>query len=145
MTDLLMSHLMIDCRRVFVKNYEVDARIGAYEAELHRLQKMRFNVDMFVALGCSTPEYDELHEIVNSDIIANAIRSVLSRGHIRLQETVCDELVTALFKESRVRAVRVQAEKLDVYPECESVGTEVFRIRPEDGNGRGPGAFSLAK
>ena len=136
MTNLLMSLVLVDCRRVFVKNYEADARIGAYEAELHRRQKMRFNVDLFVALECSTPEYDELHEIVNSDIIADAIRLVLSRGHIRLQETMCDELVTPLFKEFRVRAVRVQTEKLAVYPGCESVGTEVFRIRLEDGNGR---------
>ncbi|MFB9126059.1 dihydroneopterin aldolase [Paraburkholderia dipogonis] len=133
MTDLIMSNALIDCRRVFVKNYQADAWIGAYESELERPQKMRFNVDLFVALRCSTPERDELHEIVNSDIIASAIQSVLSRGHIRLQETMCDEIVAALFEEGRVRAVRVQTEKLAVYQGCESVGTEVFKIRPDGG------------
>ncbi|WP_438391838.1 dihydroneopterin aldolase [Caballeronia sp. DA-9] len=90
-------------------------------------------MDLFVALRCSTPKRDELHEIVNSDMIASAIQSVLSRGHIRLQETMCDEIVAVLFEEGRVRAVRVQTEKLAVYQGCESVGREVFKIRPDGG------------
>jgi dihydroneopterin aldolase len=38
-------------------------------------------------------------------------------------------LAALLLQHPAVRAVRVATEKLDVYPDCESVGVEVFRIK----------------
>ncbi len=39
----------------------------------------------------------------------------------------------------KVRAVRVSTEKPDVYPDCESVGVEVFHIKDAVDSGDGNG------
>jgi dihydroneopterin aldolase len=55
----------------------------------------------------------------------------MAQGHVHLQETLCDDLATALLQHPKVRAVRVSSEKPDAYPDCRSVGVEVFRIKPK--------------
>jgi dihydroneopterin aldolase len=56
----------------------------------------------------------------------------VGRGHIHLQETLCDDVAAALLAHPNVRAVAVSTEKPDVYPDCDAVGVEVFRIKEVD-------------
>lgn len=129
MSSFLIDPRLADCRRVFVRNYHVDMHIGAYESEKSGAQRVRFNVDMFIPLAVSTPKRDALEEIVNSDIIPDAIRAAIGDGHVHLQETLCDGIAARLLAHPQVRAVRVITEKVDCYPDCESVGVEVFRFK----------------
>lgn len=129
MSSVLIDPRLADCRRLFVRNYEVRMNIGAYEAEKRGAQRVRFNVELFIPLAISTPTRDALDEIVNCDIIPEAIEAIIGRGHIHLQETLCDDIAARLLADARVRAVRVITEKVDVYPSCESVGVEVFRFK----------------
>jgi len=55
----------------------------------------------------------------------------ISKGHIHLQETLCDDMVEAMLAHPRVRAAGVSTMKPDVYADCEGVGVEVFRIKDE--------------
>lgn len=129
MSSVLTDPRLSDCRRLFVRNYEVRMNIGAYAAEKHAAQRVRFNIELFIPLAISTPKRDSLDEIVNSDLILEAIQAIIARGHIHLQETLCDDIATRLLADARVRAVRVMTEKVDVYPSCDSVGVEVFRFK----------------
>ncbi|MEY2893569.1 MAG: hypothetical protein RJA98_3477, partial [Pseudomonadota bacterium] len=40
--------------------------------------------------------------------------------------TLCDDVLQLMLAHPRVRAARVSTEKPDVYPDCDSVGCEVF-------------------
>ena len=53
----------------------------------------------------------------------------MAGGHVHLQETLCDDVARTLLAHPKVLAVRVSTEKHDVYPDCESVGVEVFHIK----------------
>jgi dihydroneopterin aldolase len=53
----------------------------------------------------------------------------VSKGHIHLQETLCDDIARIMLAHPLVQAVRVSTAKPDVYPDCESVGVEVFHIK----------------
>ncbi len=129
MSSVLIDPRLADCRRLFVRDYEVRMHIGAYEREKHGPQRVRFNVELFVPLAISTPHRDALEEIVNTDIIRDAIVVAIGDGHVHLQETLCDGLAERLLADPRIRAVRVITEKIDVYPDCQSVGVEVFRFK----------------
>jgi len=129
MSSVLTDPRLADCRRVFVRNYEVRMNIGAYESEKGVTQRVRFNAELFIPLSISTPHRDSLSEIVNSDIILEAIVAAIGDGHIHLQETLCDDIAARLLADPRVHAVRVTTEKIDCYPDCESVGVEVFRFK----------------
>ncbi|WP_034296349.1 dihydroneopterin aldolase [Herbaspirillum sp. RV1423] len=118
-----------DCRRLFLRNYEVLINIGVHEFEKKGEQRILINVDLFIPLAMSTPEKDQLQEVVDYDFIRSTIARRMAQGHIHLQETLCDDVVKAMLAHPKVRAVRVSTEKPDVYPDCDSVGVEVFRVK----------------
>jgi dihydroneopterin aldolase len=127
---IALSHpSLADCRRLFLRNYEVLMKIGAYESEKEGEQRVIFNIDLFVSLNASTPVADKLTEVVDYNLMRNTIGQRVARGHVHLQETLCDDIAQAMLDHPQVRAVRVSTEKPDAYPDCESVGVEVFRIK----------------
>ena len=67
--------------------------------------------------------------MVDYDFIRGTIAKRMAQGHIHLQETLCDDVVKAMLAHPKVLAVRVSTEKPDVYPDCDSVGVEVFRVK----------------
>jgi dihydroneopterin aldolase len=77
----------------------------------------------------NTPTKDSLEEVVDYDFMRETIRGLSSQGHIHLQETFCDDIVTAMLLHPKVIAACVSTAKPDVYPDCHSVGVEVFRIK----------------
>ena len=127
----LLSHArLMDCRRLFLRDYEVWINIGVHDFEKRGEQRVLINVDLYVPLALSTPADDKLHEVVDYDFIRRSIAERIARGHIHLQETLVDELLRTMLAHPRVRAARVATEKPDVYPDCDAVGVEVFGINP---------------
>ncbi len=119
-----------NCRRLFLRNYEVLINIGVHDFEKKGEQRILINVDLFIPLADSTPKEDLLQEVVDYDFMRSTIAKRMAKGHIHLQETLCDDVLHAMLQHPKVRAARVSTEKPDVYPDCDSVGVEVFRIKP---------------
>lgn len=129
MLSALSHPSLADCRRLFLRNYEVMINIGVHEFEKKGEQRVLVNVDLFIPLADSTPQHDHLHEVVDYDFMRDTIARRMAEGHIHLQETLCDDVARAMLAHPKVRAVRVSTEKPDVYPDCDSVGVEVFRVK----------------
>ena len=121
---------LASCRRIFLRGFEMRVHIGAHAFEKLGPQRVTFNIELFVALGSSTPAHDTLGEVVDYDFVREIVRGRVQRGHIQLQETLCDEIADELLRTPGVRAVRVRTEKPDVYPDCDAVGVEIFRTHP---------------
>jgi dihydroneopterin aldolase len=129
MNTLLQHPRLMDCRRLFLRDYEVWINIGVHEVEKTGEQRVLINVDLYVPLALSTPTADRLDEVLDYDFIRRTIAERIARGHIHLQETLVDDVLRAMLAHPRVRAARVSTEKPDVYPDCDAVGVEVFGIR----------------
>jgi dihydroneopterin aldolase len=129
MTSLLQPPVLMDCRRLFLRNYEVWINIGVHDFEKRGEQRVLINVDLYVPLASSTPRADQLDEVLDYDFIRRTIAGRVARGHIHLQETLCDDVLALMLAHPNVRAARVSTEKPDVYPDCESVGVEVFGMK----------------
>ena len=126
----LLSHpRLMDCRRLFLSNYEVYINIGVHDFEKRGEQRVLINVDLFVPLRDNTPKHDSLEEVVDYDFIRKCIVERVAQGHIHLQETLCDDIAKIILKHPLVKAVRVSTAKPDVYPDCDSVGVEIFLIK----------------
>ena len=131
MLSALIHPSLRDCRRLFLRNYEVMINIGVHDFEKKGEQRVLINVDLYIPLALSTPKDDQLMEVVDYDFMRETIAKRISKGHIHLQETLCDDVVKAMLTHPRVRAARVSTMKPDVYPDCEGVGVEVFQIKDE--------------
>jgi 7,8-dihydroneopterin aldolase/epimerase/oxygenase len=109
-------------RTVFLRDMMLAAQIGVYAHEHGRTQRIRVNLwlevdDPEAAAGRLAPGPDHLERVL--DIVA--------RGHVRLVETLAERVAAGCLADPRVSKVRVRIEKLDVFPELESVGIEIIR------------------
>jgi dihydroneopterin aldolase len=129
MHSLLSHPSLMDCRRLFLRDYEVWINIGVHDFEKRGEQRVLINVDLYIPLAVSTPENDQLNEVVDYDFIRRTIVTRVKQGHIHLQETLCDEILALMLAHPKVRAARVSTEKPDVYPDCDAVGCEVFSVK----------------
>ncbi len=129
MQSLLSHPSLMDCRRLFLRDYAVRINIGVHDFEKRAEQRVLINVDLYIPLALSTPKADELDEVVDYDFIRRTISERVQRGHIHLQETLCDDVLALMLAHPRVKAARVSTEKPDVYPDCDAVGCEVFGLK----------------
>ena len=131
MQSALLHPKLADCRRLFLRNYEVMINIGVHDFEKRGEQRVLINVDLYVPLALSTPSQDLLDEVVDYDFMRETVSRRMAQGHIHLQETLVDDVAAAMLAHPRVRAACVSTMKPDVYPDCDGVGVEVFRIKDE--------------
>ena len=77
----LLHPKLINCRRLFLRNYEVPVRIGVHDFEKKRAQRLLVNVDLYIPLSLSTPVNDQLSEVVDYSFVIrwpNGHRKVIS-------------------------------------------------------------------
>ncbi len=111
--------------RVFVHDLVISVSIGAYDFEQDIPQKVRFNIDVDVRR--TGRQAEDMRDVFSYDVIVDAVRLILSRGHVALVETLAEQIADALLVHPRVIAVQVRVEKLDVVDGC--VGVELTRER----------------
>lgn len=128
----LLHPKLRNCRRFFLRNFEVPIKIGVYDFEKKNAQNMLINVDLFIPLSKTTPINDKLQEVIDYSFIRNTLASRTAEGHINLQETLVDDVAKLLLKHPDVIAVRVSSEKPAAYEDCDSIGVEVFRFKDEN-------------
>ena len=90
-----------DTDRVFVRDLVLPISIGAYDFERNRTQRVRFNVDVDVRRASHPAE--DMRDVFSYDLIVDAIRLILSRGHVDLVETLAERIADALLDSSRCR------------------------------------------
>ncbi len=122
--------LLRNCRRLFLRGLTVQAHIGIHDFELKTSQRLIIDVDLYVSFAGTSPKDDRIDEVVDYDFIRAVVHGRVAQGHINLQETLCDDILTHLLEHTGVMAARVSTRKPDVYPDCEAVGVEVFRAKP---------------
>ena len=114
--------------RVFGRNLVVAVSIGIHAHEKRQRARLRVNADLEV--GLKLPTHDDFSEVLNYEGIVGGIKALAeAKQHINLVETFADRIVTLCLGDPRVRGVRVSVEKLDIYPEADSVGVLIERRR----------------
>ena len=126
----MMTNLLLNCRRLFLRGLTVQAQIGVHDFEQQAAQRIVIDVDLYVSFAGTSPHDDRIDEVVDYDFVRAVVHARIAQGHINLQETLCDDILTHLLEHTGVMAARVSTRKPDVYPDCEAVGVEVFRAKP---------------
>jgi len=124
-------------RHVFIRDLVLPASIGIHPHEHAARQRVRINVDLAVdddwLRAASRPRVvrEELSRVVDYEAVANAIRQVVTAGHILLVETLAERVAEACLADGRVLSTRVRVEKLDVFADAASAGVEIERRRSD--------------
>jgi dihydroneopterin aldolase len=111
--------------RVFVRGLVHAVSIGIHAHEKRQRTRVRIDAELLVALAL--PQRDDVAEAVDYETIVTGIKRIADAKHFNLVETLADRIAALCTADRRVRAARVTVEKLDIYPEAESVGVTVER------------------
>ncbi len=119
-----------DCAtdRIFVRDFVLPARIGAYAREREKAQNVRFNVDVKVRrIGHGV---EDMRDVFSYDVITDGIRIIVAQEHIDFLESLAERVAASVLGHPRAVSAMVRVEKLDVGPGA--VGVEIVRERPAD-------------
>ena len=113
-------------RHVFVRDLLLVCRIGVHRHETIQPQRVRINLDL--AVREDRELQDDLMNVVCYERLTDAVRAVVAGRHIKLLETLAEEIAAICLADGRVQSVRVRIEKLDVFADAASVGVEIERF-----------------
>jgi len=118
-------------RRVFVRDLEVQARLGIHPHEKAAPQRVRIGIELLVddAWAPSAIGPDEMRRVVDYTSLVEAARAAAADRHTLLVETLAERIAMAALADPRVQRARVRVEKPDAFSDAAGVGVEVERVR----------------
>lgn len=117
-------------RHVFIRDLVLSCRIGVHRHEETATQRVRINLDL--AVRDDGDLADDLANVVCYERLSDGVRAIVGSRHIRLVETLAEEIAQMCLADGRIRSVRVRVEKLDVLVDAGSVGVEIERYPSHD-------------
>ena len=114
--------------RISLRDYLVEAEIGAFQLERGHRQRLMFNVVVEVRPQ-SGPIDDDVDRIMSYDTITEAIADELSAGRLNLLETLAEHIAERILSHPRAMRAFVRIEKLDRGPF--KLGVEIVRTAAE--------------
>lgn len=110
--------MSLTSRRVFVKGLRVEAAIGIYDHEHGRTQPLIidavFDLDLHDIQG--------LKDTLNYELVGQIAREFIDRGHIKLVETLAEDMARTLVALPHVRRVEVSVIKPEALADADQAG-----------------------
>ena len=115
-------------RRVFIKDLVLKIFVGIHSFEKKKKQRVRFNLDIVLDPNLFSNNND-MDNIVNYETVINNIDNITKKKHYLLLENLADEIFLKLFREKKMKKIKLRIEKLDIIKNTSSVGIEVEKSR----------------
>ncbi len=118
-------------KKILIKNLTLDLKLGYYEFEKDKPQKVKFILEIDYRDKNPTNDKD-LKSIVNYDKIVKLIKKLVKNKHYNFLETLAEDVFDELFKDKRIDKITLQIEKLEIVKECSSVGIQISKKRSHE-------------
>ena len=115
-------------RKVLIKGLTLDLKLGYYEFERVKKQKVKFDVDIEY-LSKKTINDEDIKSIINYGKVVKLISKLVNKKHYNFLETLAEDVFDELFKDKRINKIDLQIEKLEILKECTSVGIKISKER----------------
>ena len=115
-------------KKVLIKELILDLKIGYYDFEKEKSQKIKFSLD--IDYEDKKPSDDkDLKSVVNYAKIVKLIKKLVKNKHYNFLETLAEDVFDVLFKDKRIGKISLQIEKLEIMKDCSSVGIQISKRR----------------
>ena len=118
-------------KKVLIKELILDLKLGYYDFEKQKKQKIKFTVEVNYKDQKPTNDKD-LKSIVNYDKIVKLITKLVKNKHYNFLETLAEDVFDELFKDQRIDKIVLQIEKLEILKQCTSVGIQISKKRSHE-------------
>ena len=118
-------------KKVLIKELILDLKLGYYEFEKEKAQKVKFNLEIDYKDKKPTNDKD-LKSIVNYGKIVKLVKKLVKNRHYNFLETLAEDVFDELFKDKRIDKITLQIEKLEIMKDCSSVGIQISKKRSNE-------------
>ena len=110
-------------KKIVIKDLILNKIFGFYPNEKNKPQRLKFNIKLELVTNLKFSDED-LETILDYDQIINTINNILDKK-INFLETLADQIIEELFKNSKIAAIELKIEKLDILKNAASAGIEI--------------------
>ena len=118
-------------KKVLIKELILDLKLGYYEFEKEKAQKVKFNLEIDYKDKKPTNDKD-LKSIVNYGKIVKLVKKLVKNRHYNFLETLAEDVFDELFKDKRIDKITLKIEKLEILKDCSSVGIQISKKRSHE-------------
>ena len=118
-------------KKVLIKELILDLKLGYYEFEKEKAQKVKFNLEIDYKDKKPTNDRD-LKSIVNYGKIVKLVKKLVKNKHNNFLETLAEDVFDELFKDKRIDKITLKIEKLEILKDCSSVGIQISKKRSHE-------------
>ena len=99
--------------------------VGIHQFEKLKKQKVKFNIEITTDPNLKP----DIKTIVNYESIINDIKRLTKKIHFELLESLSEAIFDEIFKNKKIKKIKLKIEKLDIIKETTSVGIEVIKTK----------------
>ena len=112
-------------KKIIVKDLILLLSVGIHQFEKLEKQRVKFNIEITTDPNLKT----DIKSIVNYESVINDIKRLTKKNHFELLEGLSESLFDEMFKNKKIKKIKLKIEKLDIIKETSSVGIEVIKTR----------------
>ena len=112
-------------KKVIIKDLILLLSVGIHNFEKLNKQSVRFNIEITTDPNLKP----DVKTIVNYEGIINDIKRLTENTHFELLETLSESIFDEIFRNKKIKKIKLKIEKLDIIKETTSVGIEVIKTK----------------
>ena len=112
-------------KKVIIKDLILLISVGIHQFEKLKKQKVKFNIEITTDPNLKP----DIKTIVNYEKVVNDIKSLTKKTHFELLESLSESIFDEIFKNKKIKKIKLKIEKLNIIKETSSVGIEVVKTK----------------
>ena len=112
-------------KKIIVRDLILLLSVGIHQFEKLKKQKVKFNIEITTDPNLKP----DIKTIVNYESIINDIKKLTKKIQFELLESLAESIFDEIFKNRKIKKIKLKIEKLDIIKETKSVGIEVVKTK----------------
>ena len=112
-------------KKIIIKDLTLLLSVGIHKFEKLKKQNVKFNIEITTDPTLKS----DVKTIVNYESIINDIKRLTEKKHFELLESLSEAIFDEIFKNKKIKKIKLKIEKLDIIKETTSVGIEVVKTK----------------
>ena len=112
-------------KKIIVKDLILLLSVGIHQFEKLKRQKVKFNIEITTDPNLKS----DIKSIVNYESVINDIKILTKKSHFELLESLSESIFDKIFRNKKIKKIKLKIEKLEIIKETTSVGIEVTKTK----------------
>ena len=112
-------------KKIIITDLILLLSVGIHQFEKLKKQRVKFNVEITTDPNLKA----DIKAIVNYETIILNIKRLTEKRHFELLENLSETIFDEIFKNKKIKKIKLKIEKIDIIKETNSVGIEVVKSR----------------